>query len=55
MLDWKIMEEIAVRMGRPRELFHYENAAEIWEEIRELAPSYYGITHERLLKPLAMS
>ena len=51
MLDWKIMEEIAVRMGRPRELFHYENAAEIWEEIRELAPSYYGITHERLLKP----
>ena len=50
-LDWKIMEEIAVRMGRPRELFHYENAAEIWEEIRELAPSYYGITHERLLKP----
>ena len=51
MVDWKIMEEIAVRMGRPRELFHYENAAEIWEEIRELAPSYYGITHERLLKP----
>ena len=51
MLDWKIMEEIAVRMGRPRELFNYENAAEIWEEIRELAPSYYGITHERLLKP----
>ena len=50
-VDWKIMEEIAVRMGRPRELFHYENAAEIWEEIRELAPSYYGITHERLLKP----
>ena len=51
LVDWKIMEEIAVRMGRPRELFHYENAAEIWEEIRELAPSYYGITHERLLKP----
>ena len=51
MVDWKIMEEIAVRMGRPRELFHYENAAEIWEEIRSLAPSYYGITHERLLMP----
>ena len=51
MVDWKIMEEIAVRMGRPRELFHYENAAEIWEEVRALAPSYYGITHERLLTP----
>lgn len=51
MLDWKIMEEIAVRMGRPRELFHYESAAEIWEEVRELAPLYYGITHERLLTP----
>lgn len=50
-LDWKIMEEIAVRMGRPRELFHYESAADIWEEIRELAPMYYGITHERLLTP----
>ena len=48
MLDWKIMEEIAVRMGVPREKFHYESAEEIFEEIRECAPIFAGMNRERL-------
>ena len=51
MLDWKIMEEIAVRMGVPREKFHYESAEEIFEEIRECAPIFAGMNRERLDTP----
>lgn len=54
MLDWKIMEEIAVRMGVPREKFHYESAEEIFEEIRECAPIFAGMNHERLDTPEAL-
>lgn len=50
-VDWKIMEEIAVRMGVPREKFHYESAQEIFEEIRECAPIMAGMNRERLEKP----
>lgn len=54
MLDWKIMEEIAVRMGVPREKFHYDSAEEIFEEIRECAPIFAGMNRERLDTPEAL-
>lgn len=54
MLDWKIMEEIALRMGVPREKFHYESAEEIFEEIRECAPIFAGMNRERLDTPEAL-
>ena len=54
MLDWKIMEEIAVRMGVPREKFHYESSEEIFEEIRECAPIFAGMNRERLDSPEAL-
>ena len=54
MVDWKIMEEIAVRMGVPREKFHYESAEEIFEEIRECAPIFAGMNRERLDTPEAL-
>ena len=53
-VDWKIMEEIAVRMGVPREKFHYESAWDIWEEIRECAPIMAGMNRERLDTPEAL-
>ena len=53
-VDWKIMEEIAVRMGVPRELFHYESAEEIFDEIRECAPIMAGMNRERLDTPEAL-
>lgn len=53
-LDWKIMEEIAVRMGVPREKFHYESAEEIFDEIRECAPIFAGMNRERLDTPEAL-
>ena len=53
-LDWKIMEEIAVRMGVPREKFHYESSEEIFEEIRECAPIFAGMNRERLDTPEAL-
>ena len=53
-LDWKIMEEIAVRMGVPREKFHYETAEDIFNEIRAVAPNMAGMNRERLEKPEAL-
>ncbi len=53
-LDWKIMEEIAVRMGVPREKFHYESSEEIFDEIRECAPIFAGMNRERLDTPEAL-
>jgi formate dehydrogenase major subunit len=54
MLDWRIMEEIAVRMGVPREKFHYESAQDIFEEVREVAPIFAGMNRERLETPEAL-
>ncbi len=45
--DWKIMQMIAGKMGYSR-LFPYENARDIWEEIRKAVPDLSGITYERL-------
>lgn len=56
MLDWKIMEELAIRMGEDAhpEQFHYETAQDIWEEVREVAPSMAGVNAERLDRPEAV-
>jgi len=43
--DWKILCELATRMGTP---MHYESAEEIFEEIRRVTPSYSGITWDRI-------
>lgn len=53
-VDWKIMEEIAVRMGVPREKFHYESAEEIFDEIRECAPIMAGMNRGKIRKPEAL-
>jgi formate dehydrogenase major subunit/formate dehydrogenase alpha subunit len=43
--DWKIISEIATRMGYP---MAYDNAEAIFEEIRLVTPSYAGITYARI-------
>ena len=43
--DWKIICELATRMGVP---MHYNHSKEIFEEIRRVTPSYAGITWERI-------
>ena len=43
--DWKIICEVATRMGYPMK---YDNAQEIFEEIRKVTPSYAGITWDRI-------
>jgi len=45
--DWRIIAELATRMGTP---MAYENAEEIFEEIRTLTSSYAGITYKRIDK-----
>jgi predicted molibdopterin-dependent oxidoreductase YjgC len=43
--DWLIISEIADRMGYPMK---YNNAGEIMDEIRQVTPSYAGITYDRI-------
>ena len=43
--DWWIIQELSTRFGYP---LHYESPREIQEEIRKVAPSYGGITYDRL-------
>lgn len=45
--DWKIICEIATRMGYP---FSYSSTAEVMQEVAALTPSYAGISHDRLGK-----
>ena len=45
--DWKIVCEIATRMGYP---MNYPNGEAIFEEIRTVTPSYAGITFKRIDK-----
>lgn len=45
-LDWEIISDLAQRMGAPG--FDYKTAEDIFEEIRATAPSYSGMTYERL-------
>ncbi len=45
--DWKIISEIALRMGYS---MHYEDSEKIMEEIAFVTPSYGGITYQKLEK-----
>jgi formate dehydrogenase major subunit len=45
--DWKIVAEIANRMGYPMD---YADSEAIFEEIRRVTPSYAGITYQRIAK-----
>jgi len=45
--DWKILSEIGKQMGY-EDQFSYEHPADIMEEVARLAPSYGGISYERL-------
>lgn len=44
-LDWEILCDISTRMGYP---MSYPNSEAIFEEIRQLTPSYAGISYQRL-------
>ena len=43
--DWWILQELANAMGAD---WQYESAADIWEETRQVAPVFSGISHQRL-------
>ena len=47
--DWWIIMQLANRMGHP---WKYDKAEDIFEEIRQVTPSYAGITYERIEKEL---
>ncbi len=47
--DWKIVMKLAESLGF-KEYFSYDSPEDIWNEIRTLWPSVYGITYERLEK-----
>jgi formate dehydrogenase major subunit len=43
--DWKILQDLANRMGRE---WDYDSTAEVMEEVKSLTPLYGGITQERV-------
>jgi formate dehydrogenase major subunit len=43
--DWEIISLMATAMGYPMK---YKNTKEIWDELRELCPIYYGATYEKM-------
>ncbi|MDT3413504.1 UNVERIFIED_ORG: formate dehydrogenase alpha subunit [Atlantibacter sp. SORGH_AS 304] len=43
--DWEIISLIATEMGYP---MHYDNNQQIWDELRELCPLFYGVTYEKM-------
>ena len=43
--DWKIICEIATRMGYPMK---YDNTQQIWDELRHLCPNFFGATYEKM-------
>ncbi|MEE8104154.1 MAG: formate dehydrogenase subunit alpha [Planctomycetota bacterium] len=43
--DWKIICDIAQRLGMPME---YGSSAEIFDEMVSLMPAYHGLSHEKL-------
>lgn len=43
--DWEIISLLASEMGYP---MHYESNQQIWDEMRELCPLFYGVTYEKM-------
>jgi formate dehydrogenase alpha subunit len=52
-LDWKIIAEIAAKMGYAQQ-FAWQSAEDIFNEIAAVTPSYHGMNYERLNKPEAL-
>ena len=51
--DWQIICELAKRMEKllditPSPGFDYDNAEQIWEEMRQVTPPFWGITYQRI-------
>ncbi len=44
-VDWEIHSLMATAMGYPMK---YNNTQEIWDELRELCPIFYGATYEKM-------
>ena len=42
--DWEIISLLATEMGYP---MHYDDNQQIWDEMRELCPLFYGVTYEK--------
>ena len=43
--DWEIIADLSTRMGYPMK---YGKPRDVWSEIRQVTPSYAGITYERI-------
>ena len=43
--DWEIFQDLSCRMGYP---MSYTSTEEIWNEIRELCPLFFGATYEKM-------
>ena len=43
--DWEIISLIASAMGYP---MHYRDNQQIWDEMRELCPLFFGVTYEKM-------
>ncbi len=43
--DWEIFQDLSTRMGYP---MAYSSTEEIWNEIRELCPLFFGATYEKM-------
>ena len=43
--DWEIISLLANEMGYP---MHYDDNQQIWDEMRELCPLFYGVTYEKM-------
>ncbi|MCG8565776.1 MAG: hypothetical protein MI747_11915, partial [Desulfobacterales bacterium] len=43
--DWRILTDVARAMGVE---WNYRSTTDVWEEIRQVAPAFTGITHDRL-------
>lgn len=42
--DWEIISLLAREMGYP---MHYDDNQQIWDEMRDLCPLFYGVTYEK--------
>ncbi|NMP28908.1 formate dehydrogenase subunit alpha [Rahnella sp. SAP-1] len=43
--DWEIISLLATELGYP---MHYNSNEEIWDEVRELCPLFFGATYEKM-------
>ncbi|TCV99256.1 formate dehydrogenase subunit alpha [Biostraticola tofi] len=43
--DWEIISLLATELGYP---MHYQDNQQIWDEMRELCPLFYGATYEKM-------